>query len=50
MAQAHAANHTDTSVVKEAMTSLNLSMRARSAIFRGHEKLSWKQSVLQSAD
>jgi hypothetical protein len=50
MAQAHAANRTDTAVVKLAMNSLNHSMQARSAIFQGEEELSWKQQALQSAD
>jgi hypothetical protein len=50
MAQIHASSKADTAVVQEAMISLNASMQARSAIFQGHETLSWKQSLFQSAD
>lgn len=50
MAQIHASSKADTAVVQEAMISLNASMQARSAIFEGHETLSWKQSLFNSAD
>ena len=50
MAQKQASSKTDTAVVQEAMISLNASMQARSAIFEGHETLSWKQSLFNSAD
>jgi len=50
MAQIHASSKADTAVVQEAMISLNASMQARSAIFEGHETLSWKQDLFNSAD
>jgi len=50
MAQIHASSKADTAVVQEAMTSLHTTMQSRSAIFQGHEQLSWKQNLFQSAD
>lgn len=49
-ARIHAANGDDTSVVKEAITSINDIMQSRHELFRGSEQYSWKQSVFQSAD
>lgn len=49
-ARIHAANTDDTSVVKEAMTSINDIMQSRHDLFRDQEKHSWKQTVFQSAD
>ena len=46
----HAADVDDTTVVKEAMTSINDIMQSRHELFRGTEQYSWKQSVFQSAD
>jgi hypothetical protein len=49
-ARIHAADVDDTTVVKEAMTSINDIMLSRHELFRGTEQYSWKQSVFQSAD
>lgn len=49
-ARIHAADVDDTTVVKEAMTSINDIMQSRNELFRGTEQYSWKQSVFQSAD
>jgi hypothetical protein len=46
----HAENLSDTSVVKEAMTSINDLMQSRHQLFRGQEIHSWKQNVFQSVD
>jgi hypothetical protein len=46
----HAADVDDTTVVKEAMTSINDIMQSRHELFRGTEQYSLKQSVFQSAD
>ncbi|MEI8116868.1 MAG: hypothetical protein WCH03_04965 [Flavobacteriia bacterium] len=49
-ARIHAANGDDTSVVKEAMTSINDIMQSRHNLFQDQEAHSWKQAVFQSAD
>jgi len=49
-ARIHAANGDDTSVVKEAMTSINDIMQSRHDVFQDQETHSWKQAVFQSAD
>lgn len=49
-ARTHAANGDDTSVVKEAMTSINDIMQSRHELFQGTEQYSLKQTVFQSAD
>jgi hypothetical protein len=49
-AHTHAANGDDTSVVKEAMTSINDIMQSRHDLFQDQETHSWKQEVFQSAD
>ena len=49
-ARIHAANTDDTSVVKEAMTSINDIMQSRHDLFQDQETHSWKQAVFQSAD
>ena len=46
----HAANGDDTSVVKEAMTSINEIMQSRHDLFQSMEEHSWKQNAFQSAD
>lgn len=46
----HAENLNDTSVVKEAMISINDIMQSRHQLFRGQEIHSWKQTVFQSVD
>jgi hypothetical protein len=49
-ARTHAANGDDTSVVKEAMTSINDIMQSRHDLFQDQETHSWKQAAFQSAD
>jgi hypothetical protein len=46
----HAENKSDTSIVKEAMVSINDIMQSRHELFRGQEIHSWKQTVFQSVD
>ena len=46
----HAENSSDTSIVKEAMVSINDIMQSRHELFRGQEIHSWKQTVFQSVD
>jgi hypothetical protein len=46
----HAENKSDTSIVKEAMVSINDIMQSRHELFRGEEIHSWKQTVFQSVD
>ena len=46
----HAENSSDTSIVKEAMVSINDIMQSRHELFRGEEIHSWKQTVFQSVD
>lgn len=50
MSEIHASSKADTAVVQEAMTSINDIMQSRSALFQGHENLSLKQDIFQSAD
>lgn len=50
MSELHATSKADTAVVQEAMTSINHIMKSRSALFQGHEILSMKQDLFQSAD
>ena len=49
-ARINAANGDDTSVVKEAMTSINEIMQSRHDLFQSMEEHSWKQNAFQSAD
>ncbi len=50
MARYNASNQNDTAIVQETMTSINNIMQSRSKLFNGHEQLSLKQEVLNSAD